>query len=378
MDRQATFVAANKVRLGSTGDEASLFPWFRDAQIVGIGEQTHGSDRNAELRMQLCQLLVRNARVGSIALEADYADVLPIDEFIQGGQGDIARLLSGQRAGWIWNKPAVRDFARWLRDDNLRRSPKERVHFVGIDMQTARAIGQAIVGRLAALSVEALVSLRPSLTDLRDCSDSRLNAKLQGQLESIASEYPTLSPLVRSLGQCIRLGAAVSEEYGQTRDRAMTDNVLALAGVEKSSIQARMTVVLAHNGHVARSHLGVAQETPMGAYLARGGGYVALGTVIGGGRFRAYRFDPVARRTSQESEIMALGSVLPGSLEELMADTVPFFLPLKTPTGAATWPRGTRPMRVIGASFAPGYDEHYMQPVEVGDAFDAILYLPES
>jgi erythromycin esterase-like protein len=156
----------------------------------------------------------------------------------------------------------------------------------------------------------------------------------------------------------------------------MADNLLLLTEVE--SANHRRVVVLAHNGHVAKTRTGITNADPMGRLLDEklGAKYFAVGSVIGDGEFRAYRFDPATGR-SEKPELLQLGAAPPDTVEATLASPEAFFLPLHS-SAPEIWWNEPHPMRIIGASYAPAYGDKYLHPVRVGAAFDALIYLPHA
>lgn len=343
------------------------------AALIGLGEQTHGSEENARVRAELVRRMVEQLDVRVVALEADYAEVLKIDAFVQGGPGDATAILGKQRAGWIWDKPALRSLLLWLREVNAKRPEGERVHVVGVDMQTAVAIVSSIDAQLERIGKQE--PLRKKLVDVYSCNDPKLDPELKVALDALAPKTPELAPLLRSLEQC-KLAAAEGLAGEQARERGMADNLIAL--VDAKSPSPRRVVVLAHNAHVSNDPLGTSKADPMGRLLRQhlGAKYFAVGSVIGDGEFRAYRFDP-GTGNSKTPELLSLGAAAPGTVEATLSDEKAFFLPLRS-SASEKWYDEERPMRIIGASYAPAYGDHYLHSVRVGVAFDALVYLPHA
>ena len=113
----------------------------------------------------------------------------------------------------------------------------------------------------------------------------------------------------------------------------------------------------------------------LGQHLARalGDGYRAVGFTIGEGRFNGTYKHPKTGYAPNNSTL-TLDGIQPGSLESVLSTGGPrFFLP--TRASGAAWPGPSRPMRDIGAGYSPPYAWYFWSPVQLQDAFDAIVFI---
>jgi Erythromycin esterase len=87
------------------GDLAPLRRAIGDAEIVGLGESTHGAAEEETLKHRTLRLLVERMGFRSVAWEEDWTTGLQINEYIRTGRGDLDALMaqmspSGSRGRW--------------------------------------------------------------------------------------------------------------------------------------------------------------------------------------------------------------------------------------------------------------------------------------
>lgn len=107
---------------GSTRDFDALLGRMGQAQIVLLGEATHGTHEFYQLRAELTQRLITEHGFTIVAVEADWPDAYRVHCFVQGTGGDTtpeSALGNFERfPRWMWRNTVVRDFVTWLRQHN--------------------------------------------------------------------------------------------------------------------------------------------------------------------------------------------------------------------------------------------------------------------
>lgn len=96
-----------------------------DARIVSLGEATHGTREFFEMKHRILEFLVKEMGFNTFAIEATWPESNLVNNYIQTGEGDPARLLAGLFF-WTWNTQEVLDMILWMREN--------RVSFHGFDM----------------------------------------------------------------------------------------------------------------------------------------------------------------------------------------------------------------------------------------------------
>ncbi len=126
------------------GDSAGLAAVLRlaeDADIIGLGESTHGTSEFFALKARLIRALVERAGVRTVAFEASWERAEEVDRYLATGEGDARAVV--QRLGfWTWSTEEVVELVEWLRRFNATRPSADRVRFTGFDPQFTESWGR--------------------------------------------------------------------------------------------------------------------------------------------------------------------------------------------------------------------------------------------
>jgi erythromycin esterase-like protein len=122
-------------------DVASLRRSIGDAEIVGLGQSTHGAAEELTLKHRALRLLVERLGFRSVAWEEDWTTGLRINEYIQTGKGDLDTLM-GQMSPQ-WQSRQVADVLAWLRDYNADHADKTS-HAALVSSGCGRSVGGAV------------------------------------------------------------------------------------------------------------------------------------------------------------------------------------------------------------------------------------------
>ena len=127
------------VEEGTPADQV-LFDLVGDAQLVLIGEASHGTSEFYAARAQMTRRLIEDRGFGAVAAEADWPDAYRVNRYVRGG-GDDATAEEALRGferfpTWMWRNAAVLDFVGWLREHNGRpgRDERAKAGFYGLDL----------------------------------------------------------------------------------------------------------------------------------------------------------------------------------------------------------------------------------------------------
>ncbi len=219
------------------GTRMELPAAIREAAVIGLGEVTHGSDEVARTKILLFQRLVADARVRVLAIEGDWSEWTAMDAYVTGSAGNPVSLVA-QQDFMLYRNAELADLIEWIRTYNEAHNA-DPVHIVGIDVQ------------------------EPEKT--------RALAKSTGPLAGEASQI------------LYRASARLAHPSLLARDAGMAANVLAL-------VDKHFKIALwAHDGHISAFDETNAPWHPLGTRLraALGSRHFAIGTIAGGGTFRA-------------------------------------------------------------------------------------------
>ena len=277
-----------------------LFDLVGDAQLVLIGEASHGTSEFYAARAQMTRRLIEDRGFGAVAAEADWPDAYRVNRYVRGG-GDDATAEEALRGferfpTWMWRNAAVLDFVGWLREHNGRpgRDERAKAGFYGLDLYSLYRSVHEVISYLDRVDPAAADRARKRYACFDQFSDD--DAQVYGfaaafgageecerevvaqlvDLQRHAVEYARRDGLMADdelfyAEQNARTVRAAEEYYRamfsgrasswNLRDRHMADTLDALAGhlTRQRGAPAKI-VVWAHN-----SHLGDARATETAA-----------------------------------------------------------------------------------------------------------------
>lgn len=122
-----------------------------DAQLVLLGESTHGTAEFYDMRARITRELIEKKGFSVIAIEGGLQDARRIDTYIQGlAQAPVIknRAHAGFPA-WMWNNRSFNRFLNWLRAYNQALNPDAKpVRFYGLDIYNLYGAIDAVLGDL--------------------------------------------------------------------------------------------------------------------------------------------------------------------------------------------------------------------------------------
>lgn len=125
--------------LEDAADLGRLVDRVGNAQLVCIGEASHGTSEYYRWRALLSRRLIEERSYRWIGVEGDWPDCWRINRWVRGladEQLDAVQVLNRfeRWPTWMWANTDVADFLGWLREHNLARPEAERVGFYGLDV----------------------------------------------------------------------------------------------------------------------------------------------------------------------------------------------------------------------------------------------------
>jgi erythromycin esterase-like protein len=260
-----------------------MFERFADAQVVLLGEASHGTSEFYRARAAISRALIARHGFNIVAVEADWPDAARIDRFVRHRKPELSEAKAFARfPTWMWRNIEVHDFAAWLRSHNERMAPSARVEFRGLDIYSLGSSIAAVLDYLDRNDPKAAKEARrrygcltpwqdeparygravlhgretcePEVTaQLQDLLHARLDLlKQDGEAFFDAAQN---ARIVRAAEQYYRIMYEGSRESWNLRDRHMFDTLQRLLNARPNA----KAIVWAHN-----SHIGNAAATSMG------------------------------------------------------------------------------------------------------------------
>ncbi|KAH9946833.1 hypothetical protein B0H21DRAFT_741928 [Amylocystis lapponica] len=125
-----------------------------DAQIVLIGDGSHGTYEFYAHRANLTKRLIEEKGFTAVAVEADWPDAFRINRYIH-GDVDVKNprdaLKDFERfPKWMWKNEVMPSFIQYLRDHNDRivreaRDPSKKVSFYGMDLYSLHRSADEVI-----------------------------------------------------------------------------------------------------------------------------------------------------------------------------------------------------------------------------------------
>lgn len=103
-----------------------------NAQVVALGEATHGSREFFELKHRVIEFLAARMGFAVFSIEANMPEAYQLNDYVLRGVGDPRTLIRGMYF-WTWQTEEVLKLVLWMREFNS--SGKGRIEFTGFDMQ---------------------------------------------------------------------------------------------------------------------------------------------------------------------------------------------------------------------------------------------------
>jgi erythromycin esterase-like protein len=280
---------------GNADDYDLLLDLIGDAQVVLLGEASHGTHEFYRERARITRRLIEEEGFTGVAAEADWPDAYRVNRWVLGGSGDrdgVEALGEFERfPRWMWRNRDVLQFVTWLQRHNAGQPEDRRAGFYGLDLYSLFASMQEVIRFLETVDPEAAARARYRYSCFdafgedtqaygysaefgvtRTCEDQAVQQLLEVQrrraeLSERGGRVPEdelfyteqNARLVRNAEEYYRTMFRGRVDSWNLRDRHMSETLEALiAHLGRNGRRARV-VVWEHN-----SHVGDARATEMG------------------------------------------------------------------------------------------------------------------
>lgn len=355
-------------------DLAPLKESLKNARIIALGENSHGTSEIFEMKHRLLEFLSIEMGFNVFLIESAMFDSDPISDYVQNGNGNPKELMTTLTPAWQTQE--VLDMIIWMRKYNEK--SKRKIQFTGIDMTSyygslknlvdfgnnhdlkLKKLSDSLQIMLSNISFSSIGSENKKLllSKIRKCNqvlsylqESQINASInKNELRVIIQNVIIIRQFLEYYS-CGQLG----------RDKNMAENV---SWILDSDPDAKV-VLWAHNEHVSK------KEDAMGGFLAKkyGAKYYSIGFITNKGKYTA----GIGNVLSTKNEFL---KAEPGSFEYNFSKTgLPyFFFDLKAINGNepnSKWLDKRLNQRTLGASAS----ENQFFPTILKEKFDAVIFI---
>lgn len=378
---------------GSTADLRALGAMVGDAEVVGLGEATHGSHEFFAMKERLFRYLVEERGFTTFALELSWSAGLQIDDYLQTGKGDARKIAKEALANSPWDREEFVSLIEWMRDHN-RRHPGRTVHLMGDDIGAPKLSDDffnRVTSYVQRTHPESLPHVTQLYTGLRPIDDvfaylgkplaerQQLAAKAQQALDLISSqkgtdedEFELAVQNARSISQTATFLAfdltdkawlPVAQRY---RDQVMAENTAWWQ--RRTGDKMLLSAQNDHVGYLAGEP--ALYPKTQGSYLrdALGKKYLPIGFTFNQGSFLSKE-----AALGGDWKKFTVGAAEPG-MNEYTLDKVryrDYYLDIRNaPAAARAWLDVARPTRNIGTQYPypPG-------DLAIARSFDVLIHL---
>jgi erythromycin esterase len=318
-----------------------------NARVVALGETTHGTREMFRMKHRFLEFLVERMGFSVFALEADWPEVLAVNDYVLEGKGDPGKALTHLYD--VWNTEEVLALIRWMRAYNADPTHHNKVKFYGIDCQESKTGADHVAAYLEKVDPRFARQVAKSLSLLgkstafaqvdglpeQECDTLEASIKeILHQFDREKDTYAAASSyrdwletrqLARILQQFVELVRAYkTNDYTalNLRGRAMAENIKWILDNEAPGTK---IMLWAHNFHISLEPYPGYPFVFMGTQLRRllADDYLSIGFTFNRGSFQGADF-----RLSNSTRLLKRFNVdpYPGSWGETMSRTgIPFF-----------------------------------------------------
>ncbi len=293
-----------------TSDLVPLRSMIGSAEVVGLGDITHGTREVYTMKLRVIDYLVREMGFDVVGWEAPFPLVERINAYVQGGPGDGRALLNEmyRLTYFFWDTEEMLEVIEWMREYNAHRGTRPAVSIVGFDVTQPDAASNEVVAYLqtvdpaaAVIAEERYACARVAPVSIGQGCVTNATEVLAG-LEARQEELTALSsaPAFDNALHYARVVVQSRTIVGNVRDQSMAENVLWLR--ERRGTTGKM-ILWAHSAHLAEAPLSILSR-PMGNVLAEilESDYFSITTLTAAGSYliwqdptRTQMFQPVLR-----------------------------------------------------------------------------------
>lgn len=288
----------------SLEDLAALNEIIGDAQVIGLGESTHGSKEIFQMKHRLMKYLNQTHDFRIFSIEGSMPEAYKINDFVLENKGNAKDLIAGMHF-WTWQTEEVLAMVEWMQKFN--EASEQKIQFTGFDMQFI----EGPIEELKTLLPEAvdlqLDSLQTKWDSLREWS--RKNRKIlmftPKQQEYFDSQMVFFKDAINKANltkkqqnwalQNLRILEQASWQPPNKRDQYMAENLLWI----KEQNRNEKVVLWAHNEHIRKT------GRRMGEYLSDSlkNNYLNIGFTFHEGNYTAQGTNGLQSYDAEDSYI---------------------------------------------------------------------------
>ncbi|MBL0385996.1 erythromycin esterase family protein [Tumebacillus sp. ITR2] len=395
----------HSLRLDSHDDLDELVDAIGDAQIVMLGEASHGTSEFYSLRMELSKRLIERKGFNFIGVEGDWPSCYSLNQYVKntsGAPGSVREAVGAfnRWPTWMWANQEVMELGKWMRGFNANRDESKRVGFYGLDMYSLWESMEEVLKYLEETNSPELFKAKRAFACFEPYSregqtygmaaaylhetceeevvkllTSLQERRFNGRVESEAELSAELNAMVAvNAERYYRSMVRGGNDSWNIRDTHMVEALNQLMRFHGTGAKA---IIWEHN-----THIGDARATDMASE-----GMVNVGQLVREqyGRENCYAIGfgthrgtvIAAREWGAPLQVMPVPKAIHNSWEDLMhragAHNQILFLGPENPLFQTTVGH-----RAIGVVYYPEYERGNYVPSNMAERYDAFVYVDET
>lgn len=347
-----------------------------NAQVVALGDVTHGTREQYTVKHRMIEFLVREMNFDVVTLEAPFPAFNKINAYVQGGAGDARALLGdvGALGFRFWDTEEILALVEWMRAYNAQRGDRPAVHIAGMDIKEQVNASKEVVAYLRGVDATYAATAEQEyaciLAGIETATCIRAAERVHATLVARQAEFVEKSNALQ-FDEALQLARIVTQSRPRSaaaRDDSMLTNAL---WIREHRGTTRKMIVWAHDAHVAEVGSGV-YLFPMGEDFVKrlGDDYFSIATLSASGSFLQWWLD--------ESTGKLMSGI--GSFEPLTSDNYETMLRRRGAFAFVLPLNGTRPdwfpQRALYNLASAGFlDPTRVAYGELWDQFDAAIFI---
>lgn len=177
-----------------------LLDQIGDANIVLIGEATHGTYEFYQTRIEITKKLIEKKGFMAIAIEGEWPACYLVHRYLQGteNKNNVTQALEGfsNFPVWMWRNETLPPFLQWLKNHNDSVNSNNKVGFYGLDLYSLYSSIQAVINYL--LKVDKALAEKAKLRYA--CFDHmQTNPQIYGYLTNMGIKKSCIAEVVEQL-----------------------------------------------------------------------------------------------------------------------------------------------------------------------------------
>ena len=200
------------------------------AQVVGLGEATHGTHEDFTFKAALVRALVVHGGLQVVALECNRRPGVLLDRYVNGRGGDPIEILRKSGIFQVLQAEEIIGLISWLRAWNA--AGKTIVRIIGVDCQALGVDTMDAINWLEKHSRPAASALRRRLAPVVQDAKLREGRTLELLRTLSAAQWQAVMSALEDLGAAIGKPAAGDEEHVDAAHAALTAKQALLSSQE--------------------------------------------------------------------------------------------------------------------------------------------------